>query len=310
MATQNIATATGIVTTTSQLNVRAGAPNTAAAIAMKVEAGCQLTVSGITTGEAIDGNPQWYAGLNNLYFWSGACTSIAASAAALQTAAPASGNVLSGRVEGAPPAARGFDRTTPLTKKSAADFRNRGFRFCVRYITRAYDQESSGDLSRAEADIILDAGLALMAVQHCPLKNWTPTEVLGQTYGANAVKNAQQVGLPPGVNIWLDLEGVRGDTPAQSVIDYCNAWFAAVETAGFASGVYIGDSIVISADDLYWNLKTKHYWKSGSDVPDIPHRGYQMIQRIPKDADDDQNVDTDVTQTDAFGDAVQWLTRT
>ena len=82
------------------------------------------------------------------------------------------------------------------------------------------------------------------------------------------------------MNVWLDLEGVRHSAAAQDVIEYCNAWFEQVETAGYTTGIYVGASAILSGDQLFFNLRTKHYWKSGSAVPDIPHRGYQMIQRI------------------------------
>jgi hypothetical protein len=304
MSGQNIAAVTGFVPVRTPLNVRIGAPNLAAPIAMRVGIGSQLSVRGLTAGDAVDGNPQWYAGPNDTYFWSGACGPLIAAAAA-----PASGGALSGRVASAAPGVIGFDIDRPLTASDCEAYYSRGLRFCIRYLTRAGAQEGAGDLSRTEADTILNAGLALMAVQHVARQNWVPAVALGETYGANAAANARHAGLPPGVNIWLDLEGVRADTPRQDVIDYCNAWFAAVGVAGYATGIYVGAGIVISADDLYWNLKTKHYWKSGSNVPDVPNRGYQLIQRIPPGADDSFNVDTDVTRTDSFGDAVQWLTR-
>lgn len=305
MPDANITVVSGSVTTRACLNVRSGAPRLSAPITMKIEAGSQIAVTGTITGDAVNGNPNWYAGPNATFFWAGACGPLLAAPATTA----ATGGAIAGRIESAPPASFGFDLDSPLTKAAAQAFYAKGYRFCVRYLTRSQSQESANDLSRAEAEIILDAGLALMAVQHVAPQSWVPTEQLGMSYGGNAVKNAQQVGLPAGVNIWLDLEGIRPDTPRQNVLDYCNAWFSAVETAGFATGLYVGDSIVVSPDDLYWNIRTKHYWKSGSKVPDIPNRGYQMIQRIPPNADDATNVDTDFTQNDSFGDAVQWLTR-
>ena len=215
---------------------------------------------------------------------------------------------LSGKVESAPPGAIGFDINTPLTAKTAKDYRARDFRFCVRYLTRAKSPGNPGDLTRAEAEIILASGLALMAVQHVASPGWVASAELGDTYGLNAARNAQNGGLPPGVNVWLDLEELRLDTPRQAVIDYCNAWFAQVEKTGYVSGVYVGVNVVLSPDDLFLKLKTAHYWKSGSHVPDIPHRGWQMIQTIPH-KDDDQSHDTDVTRTDALGGNVQWLIR-
>ncbi len=57
-------------------------------------------------------------------------------------------------------------------------------------------------------------------------------------------------------------------------------------------------------------MKTKHFWKSGSTVPDIPERGYQMVQRIVQgDRVGGVENDRNVTKTDAFGGTVMWLTR-
>ena len=55
---------------------------------------------------------------------------------------------------------------------------------------------------------------------------------------------------------------------------------AEVEGAGFVPGVYVGAGAILTGSELFWRLTTKHYWKSGSRVPDIPHRGYQLIQTI------------------------------
>jgi hypothetical protein len=65
------------------------------------------------------------------------------------------------------------------------------------------------DLTATEAQIILDSGMALFVVQH-PLKpGWVPTAKLGHTFGANAAAYAGDAGLPGGVNVFLDLEGLR-----------------------------------------------------------------------------------------------------
>ena len=137
-----------------------------------------------------------------------------------------------------------------------------------------------GDLSDAEANVILDAGLALMVVQHVAPENWSPSQALGTRNGKNAAKHVRQIGFPDGVNVWLDLEGAKTSTPHETMIAYCNAWFAEVEGAGFVPGVYVRARAILTGNELFWRLTTKHYWKSGSRVPDIPHRGYQLIQTI------------------------------
>src|SRR3569833_1730827 len=68
---------------------------------------------------------------------------------------------------------RGFDANVRVTPQIAAAFSEHGYRFCVRYVPReAYHDE---DLTAAEARVILDAGLAFMAVQHeKSVRAWTP----------------------------------------------------------------------------------------------------------------------------------------
>jgi hypothetical protein len=211
---------------------------------------------------------------------------------------------LNGSIQKAPPGIIGFDLDRKLNPITAKQFYAQGYRFCLRYISRATDVESPDDLTEAEANDILDAGLALMPVQHFAGEGWRPTADLGRTYGHNAAANAGQAGLPQGINVFLDLEGIASETPSKDIIAFCNAWFSEVETVGYVSGVYVGANAILSADELYWNLRTKHYWKSGSQVPDIPHRGYQMIQSI-KPGQTDKNV----TLNDAFGGGVLWLSR-
>jgi hypothetical protein len=123
------------------------------------------------------------------------------------------------------------------------------------------------------------------------------------------VTHARSIGLPDGVNIFLDLEGVPSTVSADDVIAYCNAWYDVVHGAGYVPGIYVGDSTQLSGGQLYNDLKMQHYWKSGSDVPDIPTRGYQMVQSIPGNPPSigSQTIDTNVTMTDRLGGNAQWL---
>ncbi len=162
----------------------------------------------------------------------------------------------------------------------------------------------------AEAELILDAGLALSVVQHPLARNWKPTLALGRQFGAAAADLAGGAGLPAGVTVWLDLEGVAAGSPPQNVIDYCNAWHAEVTAVGYVSGVYVGASPGLTADQLYWDLHTSHYWRGGSSeaagVPTtLPHRGYQMTQRITGTGS--TSFDSDVVRTDDFGGTAQWV---
>ena len=219
---------------------------------------------------------------------------------------------LQGTVSQAPPGVIGFDSSDALNPVQAKQFFNKGYRFCIRYV--AHTRTSSGpfvDLTSQEAESIIGAGLALMVVQHPLAAGWAPDVGLGQSFGQYAAAHAGEAGIPPGVNVWLDLEGVKAGTQAADVIAFCNAWFDEVEAVGYETGVYIGASPILTADQLYWDLKTQHYWKGGSSskagVPDdIPNRGYQLIQRISNPGASNE-FDSDVTKDDNFGGGVKWL---
>jgi len=203
----------------------------------------------------------------------------------------------------------GFDTNTKLTATTARALRDAGFKFAIRYLSRKA-KPPARDLTADELNIILDAGLAVMAVQHVAPSGWTPSDTLGVEYGGNAAAHARAVGLAEKSSVWLDLEGIAAGTPSSAVISYCNAWFKEVESAGYTTGVYVGANSILSGDELYLSLKTTHYWKSGSAVPDIPHRGYCMVQHIiPDDKIGGVKIDRDVTLVDAFGSVPMLTTR-
>jgi Domain of unknown function (DUF1906) len=206
----------------------------------------------------------------------------------------------------------GFDSSNALNPIQAKQYFNKGYRFCVRYVSHSNSGSGSFvDLSQDEGQGILDAGLALMVVQHPLASGCEPSGSLGQDFGAIAAAKSGAAGVPPGTNIWLDLEGVKPGVAASDVISFCNSWFSEVESVGYATGVYIGASPILTADQLYWDLKTTHSWKGGSSakagVPDdIPHRGYQLVQRIANPGKPNE-FDSDVTFVDRFGGSVMWV---
>jgi hypothetical protein len=70
----------------------------------------------------------------------------------------------------------------------------------------------------------------------------------------------------------------------------------------------VGAGAILTGNELFWRLTTKHYWKSGSRVPDIPHRGYQLIQTIIRnDKIEGVAIDRNLTKTDNFGGSVLLL---
>lgn len=214
---------------------------------------------------------------------------------------------LSGKIQSASPGSLGFDSNTVITAKVAQQFVQQGYSFCVRYLSRNVPQPK-GDLSAPEAEVILNAGLALMAVQHVRKPGWQPTEALGQQDGSHAAQNAAAIGFPAGVNIWCDLEGVLKGTDPQDVTDYCNAWFTEVAGAGFVPGLYVGDSCILDESQLF-DLKFQHYWRSQSNVPNVRSRGYQLIQLYPEVKKNGIGIDIDIAQNDYKKGQALWLAR-
>jgi Domain of unknown function (DUF1906) len=198
----------------------------------------------------------------------------------------------------------GFDCDTPLTASIAEQFYAQGYKFCFRYLS--LDAESVRDLSASEAIDILNSGVALMPVQHVRKQGWSANQSLGQGDGQNAVSNVQDVGFPSGVNVWCDLEGVSSNVQLQDVIDYCQAWQEAVNMAGYVPGLYVGAGALLTGQQLY-DLPFQHYWRSQSRVPDIPTRGYQVIQLLPSIQINGIAVDIDIVRDDKEGGQAQWL---
>jgi cell division septation protein DedD len=220
-----------------------------------------------------------------------------------------------GSVQSAPPHSRGFDTDTQLTAATAGAFVQAGFTFAVRYLSLG-TPESPGDLSSQEVQDILGSGLALMAVQHAPEPGAQLNAQFGLQYGRNAVLNAQSAGLPAGMNLWLDLEGVNSGTSAGDVTAYCNAWAGEVSGARYLPGLYLGYDAILDSEQLD-ALEIKYYWRSGSDASQpsgssleypYPAQGFCMVQSISSSyAIDHVTYDLDVIQSDNLGNTPMWL---
>ena len=293
--------------TASTLNLRT-APNTASSTLASLPTGKVVDILSTVTG----GNYPVSSGTSNQWHnvrVDGQTGFVAA--AFIQPLAPP--GTLQGNIELAPPGLIGFDCASKLNPTLISKFANdpKNFRYCLRYLSLG-TQQTNVDLSRQEAEDILASGLALSPVQRVRTSGWIPTGSLGTTTGQNAANNAVSVGFPAGINVWLDLEGVKSGTSASNVIAYCNNWFNEVAAKGYVPGTYVGANAILTGTQLA-NLKFQHYWKSGSTVPSIPGRGYQLIQTIPNPPMGELrhgiHIDYDETQTDSLGGQVIWLSR-
>ena len=178
----------------------------------------------------------------------------------------------------APFPALGVDCVTVLTADSATALRSQGIRFACRYL---------GSLTPVELTDILAAGMMV-----------SPVTYADQFDGAASVAELRALGIPLGVTVWLDVEGVGTMVPA-IVIAKINTWAYAVSSAGYQPGLYVGANGVLSAAELY-ALNVVRYWRSMSLVPE-PACGFCMTQLQPTTMIDGVSVDVDVVGHDYRG---------
>jgi hypothetical protein len=201
---------------------------------------------------------------------------------------------LPGHIFSAPDGVRGIDTTESISRAGVSGLHSSGYRFCVRYVRR--DKPHASALSTSEASAILDSGLGLMLVQYVESESaWTPTAKKGATNGGVAASEAERIGVPWGVTIWCDLEGVATGTPRQQVIDYCNRWHSEVSGAGYVPGLYVGYHSGLTATQLYAKLRFTHYWGAynlnADEAPIV--RGLQMKQSQRRSQDAVPNLEVD-----------------
>lgn len=218
--------------------------------------------------------------------------------------------MLTGTVFDAPDGCKGIDANAILAPSVASALFAHGYRFAIRYVRRS--QRNPQDITDAEAEGVLAAGLGLMLVQHVESESsWVPSGAKGIAYGGTAAIEAGNVGLPPGGMVWCDLEGVAPGTAAQLVVNYCMTWYDAVNQAGFLPGLYVGWNCGLTPDQLYHALPFTRYWgaytMNSDQVPAI--RGICMKQHTRGHDDGSFGIDfdTDVTQADAKGGTVKVL---
>lgn len=178
------------------------------------------------------------------------------------------------RVIQVPAGTRGFDCNSVVDYGAARRFVMAGFRFALRYAPRLAAKRN--DLTRAEAEDLLHAGLALMVVQHVEPGRWIPTPDKGTQYGAVASDHAYKCGILAGTCVWLDLESVNASVPHSDTIRYCNNWWAQVAVAGYTPGMYVGWQSGLTAAELYHRTRFQHYWAAYN----LNHDEYPAIRGV------------------------------
>lgn len=178
---------------------------------------------------------------------------------------------------------QGADINAVLSDAQCVGLKAAGLDFVLRYAPRELDAYRY-NLTNPEMLRILNAGLALMVVQHVSPDNWEPTAELGKSYGEYMADFlSKTVQMPKGVSAWLDLEMVKSGTPVADTINYANEWYNAVNAAGYVPGVYVGFAAGLNAEELYSKLQFKAYAKAYNYDDGVATRGFQWIQHPQKE---------------------------
>lgn len=201
---------------------------------------------------------------------------------------------LKGKVGPLPAGCKGFDCYLPPSPEQLRKMHGQGFRFVVLYC----DASEPEDLQN-----VLAAGMALMLVQTGNRPGWVPGPEgrWGGVRGHAAAADAQRRGYLPGACLFCDVESLAPGASVEDLVLYDKAWAAEVTRAGFVPGRYEGCAAILDGEALYHRLPYQHYWRSASKVPDVAHRGYQMLQGGQVNVGRTWAYDPDTVQMDRQG---------
>ena len=161
-----------------------------------------------------------------------------------------------------------------------------------------------GAISAARIGYLLAAGVAFMPV--------TFGDIPRHYDGAHAAATCQALGLPAGVSVWLDCEGLAAwKTPDAELVDACNAWADAVRAAGYSPCLYVGVPEPLTSEELS-GLRFDAFWHGQGRVvdhagrPAAPDCGYVIHQAFPSCHVGGVWVDTDALGRDQLGRLPTW----
>lgn len=141
-----------------------------------------------------------------------------------------------------------------------------GYFFVARYVGYNYPQES-GNLTSTEADNIHLGNLAILVIQHPDGKDYatdSAAEEQGISDGLNAIKNAQDAGLPDLCYLYVDIEGFGSISQA---VAYANGWRNSVaNNSVYYPAVYCGAGVWDQLNSADWSA----VWGSPCLIDGIP----------------------------------------
>lgn len=170
-----------------------------------------------------------------------------------------------------PHGALGFDSFTPLSQAQYGAMRALGFRWATRYLD---------NLSKSELAAALAQGVFLNLISAAPSpQSWTPGPDVGSAAGTRARLAAIALGVPPGMNLWRDLETPSATTTVTDVQLDARAFCSELAAGGYVGKVYVGSGLPVELDArALYGLAYKGYWESFSQVAGIAVRGYELRQ--------------------------------
>jgi hypothetical protein len=133
-----------------------------------------------------------------------------------------------------------------------------------------------GAVTRERLAIVLAAGLGFM-----------PVSLAGEYEdGADdEVAQLKALGIPSGVTVWLDLEGLKAwkSDPAQ-LIAKLTAWAQKIAAGGWLPGLYVGAPQPLTSRELYVLPFVRYWWGLGKPIDRhgalvYPDCGWCMIQQ-------------------------------
>lgn len=155
-------------------------------------------------------------------------------------------------------------------------------------------------LLATELSDILRAGLAVSPISYA--NSFDPSDEIAALL---------RLGIPKGVVVWLDVEGVKDDPV--TLIQRINTWAKAIQAAGYVAGLYVGAGVPLTSKELY-ALAVTRYWHSVSRVTDRngneagPACGWCLFQCSPPNViRAGIQVDVDFCQEDHLGRQVYFV---
>lgn len=133
-----------------------------------------------------------------------------------------------------------------------------------------------GVMNVVRLNAVLDAGLAFMPVTRAG-------EYLDGA--ADEVAQLEALGIPAGVTVWLDLEGLDAwNTEPAKLIGLINAWADKIAERGWMPGLYVGAPQPLTSKQLYQLRVVRYWWGLGKPIDKTgalvyPDCGWCMIQQ-------------------------------